>query len=141
MRISDWSSDVCSSDLPIRELENVEDTLRPVVVIEQHALRGAVEVLVLAALERQKKSNKAHDAEAERNRDQIGEHGHWVASRAAAPCRRTRVPFVAGRYLAPMPRLSRVALATTRIEEADIANAATSGVTKPRTAKGNATAL
>src|SRR3546814_18406511 len=106
MRISDWSSDVCSSDL-----------------------------------ERPEKSNKAHDAEAERNRDQIGEHAHWVASRAAAPCRRTRVPFVAGRYLAPMPRLSRVALATTRIEEADIANAATSGVTKPRTAKGKATAL
>src|SRR3546814_8425848 len=130
MRISDWSSDVCSSDLPIRELENVEDTLRPVVVIEQHALRGAVEVLVLTALERPEKSNKAHDAEAERNRDQIGEHAHWVASRAAAPCRRTRVPFVAGRYLAPMPRLSRVALATTRIEEADIANAATSGVTR-----------
>src|SRR3546814_9780362 len=59
---------------PIRELENVEDTLRPVVVIEQHALRGAVEVLVLTALERPEKSNKAHDAEAERNRDQIGEH-------------------------------------------------------------------
>src|SRR3546814_9338500 len=119
MRISDWSSDVCSSDLPIRELENVEDTLRPVVVIEQHALRGAVEVLVLTALERPEKSNKAHDAEAERNRDQIGEHAHWVASRAAAPCRRTRVPFVAGRYLAPMPRLSRVALATTRIERSE----------------------
>src|SRR3546814_17108105 len=81
MRISDWSSDVCSSDLPIRELENVEDTLRPVVVIEQHELRGAVEVLVLTALERPEKSNKATDAEAERNRDQIGGHAHWVASR------------------------------------------------------------
>src|SRR3546814_7521151 len=58
---------------PIRELENVEDTLRPVVVIEQHALRGAVEVLVLTALERPEKSNKAHDAEAERSEEHTSE--------------------------------------------------------------------
>src|SRR3546814_14501640 len=98
---------------PIRELENVEDTLRPVVVIEQHALRGAVEVLVLTALERPEQSKKAHDAEAERNRDQIGEHAHSVAPTPAAPFPRTRAPFSTGLNLAPLQTPTRPPLRTT----------------------------
>src|SRR3546814_19023626 len=99
---------------PIRELENVEDTLRPVVVIEQPALRGAVEVIVLTALERPEKSHNAHNSEAERNRAQIRAHAHWVASRAGAPCRLTRTPIVAGRYMWPLPSLNPVTLTTTQ---------------------------
>ena len=94
--------------------------------------RGAVEVLVLAGSEAPEKAPEPDEAENEACRDKNRERAHAGLARSEA-----------GRpdWTAPPPKSSRRALPTTRIEEADIATAATRGVTRPTTAIGTAMQL
>ena len=109
------------------------------VVVAKDAQRRTVEVVVLAAAERPQEGCEAQQAEPKRCRHQIDEDAHGVLHRAwmnlgvaedisasALTCRRSR---------------PRIAFAVTISDEPDIASAAISGVTRPSTAIGTATAL
>ncbi len=84
-------------------------------VIDQDAFCGTVEILVLARAHAPEEGGQSGYAEAKRN---------WYEPEQ-------------GRHL----RISLIALAVTRSELADMAIAATSGVTKPNTASGTAMQL
>lgn len=90
---------------------------RLIVVVEQDAVRGAVEILELAAFERPQESAQADKPEEKGDRDQNDDDVH-------------------ARILE-----SRKALPVTRSDELDIATAAISGVTSPIIASGTVTAL
>src|SRR3546814_2965271 len=109
MRISDWSSDVCSSDL----------------LIVQNAFRRTGNIFILTAFQRPEEQGEPQPAQCKRDRNQIPKDIH-----AASSAGRRRVDR----------RPSRRALATTMIEDPDIAKAATKDVTYPAMAIGSATA-
>lgn len=92
-----------------------------VVIVEQDALGRAFEVVILAAAQRPEKSGEPEKPEDKGGGHEEDEDIH-------------RLPFA-------LPRFSRSEFSVTVIEELDIATAATSGVTKPATASGTATAL
>ncbi len=96
---------------------------RLVVLVEEDALGRPVEVLVLARAQRPEERREPEAAERERDRDEDDQRAH-PPTRSPAP-RRAR----------------RSALRVTTIDEADIAIAAMSGVTRPAAARGAATAL
>lgn len=81
---------------------------------------GAIEIVILAVLERPEKGRKAERAQRDRERHQIEQDFH----QAVSLCRR-----------------ARKALSITSSDEVDIAAAAISGVTRPATASGTASAL
>jgi len=103
-------------------------------LVEQDALSGAVQVVVLAALQRPEEGGKADGAKQQRDRDEIDEDIHAVALLSSVPgngkARRGRSATA-----------SRNELAVTRMEDDDIATAAISGVTIPAMASGTATQL
>src|SRR3990172_4446099 len=90
-------------------------------VVGHCAPGGAVEILVLTALERPKKCCKAKSSEQQRNWNEPGQRRHVASSKVLL--------------------LSRTALAVTVTEDADIATAATRGVTSPAIASGTNTML
>lgn len=81
---------------------------------------GAIEIVILAVLERPEKGRKAEPAKRDRKRHQIEQDFH----QAGSLCRR-----------------ARKALSITSSDEPDIATAAISGVTRPAMASGTASAL
>lgn len=81
---------------------------------------GAIEIIILAVLERPQKGRKAERAKRDRKRHQIEQDFH----QAVSLCRR-----------------ARKALSITSSDEVDIAAAAISGVTRPAIASGTASAL
>lgn len=87
------------------------------VLVDQDAHRGALRIVELPAAQRPVKRGQPGKAEAQRDRYEEDEAVHF-----AAP-------------------LNRSALATTMIEEVDMAMAAISGVTLPITASGTARTL
>src|SRR6185295_9627223 len=103
----------------------------------EYALGGPVEVVILPGPERPHERCEAREAETECNRYQVKVILHSAASRMAV------AGIVSGAALAAIPSLPfrRSALATTRIDDADIATAAISGVTRPMMATGTATML
>lgn len=112
----------CASGAHGRRLVPVLLLVRLVVVIvEQDAFRRALEVVILAAPQRPEKPGEPEKTEDKGGGDEKDEDIHLL-------------PFV-------LPRFSRSEFSVTVIEELDIATAATSGVTKPATASGTATAL
>lgn len=92
-----------------------------ILVVDQDPHRGAVQILELAAPERPQERHEAEQAEQERGRDQYEQDVHPK-----------------GR---PPPRRRRSAFRVTRMDDADMAAAATIGVTRPATASGIASAL
>lgn len=88
----------------------------PYILVVEHAMRRAFEIVELATLHRPDKRCKPEQPEPQRQRHEEDENVH-----AALPDRR--------------------ALSVTRIDEPDIASAAISGVTNPAIATGTATAL
>ena len=90
-------------------------------VIGDGAPGRALEIVILAALQRPEKSEQADQPEAERQRHQDHQHFHHDL-----PC---------------ATRRARSAFSMTRIEEPDIAAAAISGVTTPLIAIGTASKL
>jgi hypothetical protein len=104
-------------------------------LVEQDALGSAVQVVVLAALQRPEEGGKADGAEQQRDRDEIDENIH-AGALLSGPVR--------GNGKARPGRTataSRNELAVTRMEDDDIATAAMSGVTIPAMASGTATQL
>lgn len=93
---------------------------RPVVVLKGTPPR-TVEVLVLTAVERPEERDKPQQTEQQRAGDEPGKGGHFASSKCMV--------------------LSLTALAVTAIEEADMAMAASSGVTRPAAASGTKIAL
>lgn len=81
---------------------------------------GAIEIIILAVLERPEKGRKAEPAKRDRKRHQIEQDLH----QAVSLCRR-----------------ARKALSITSSDEPDIAAAAISGVARPAMASGTASAL
>jgi hypothetical protein len=96
-------------------------TSRRSVVVHQGAPGGAFEVLVLAGLQSPQEGAEAEQAEAQRDRNKIDQDFHATCSGGA--------------------RFDRNALRVTRIDDPDMASAATSGLARPRIAIGTATAL
>lgn len=94
---------------------------RLVRVILQDAIGGSVKILELTGLQRPQERRKPQQAEEQRDRDEPGEGGH-------------------GFSLASLLR-SLSAFAVTKIDEVDIAIAATSGVTNPAIAIGTNSTL
>ena len=107
-------------------------------VLVQYPLGGAVEILVLAALERPHEGRECDQAKAERDRYQIEIVDHSAAPRTGLAENRS---LAAPRSSALRRPLRRSALATTAIDDADIAIAAINGVTWPMIATGMAMAL
>ena len=112
---------------------------RTVVIIEQNSLTRSGKVIILAVAQRPQECGKADGAKPERHGNEVEEVRHsalWVASGrndAAAT-------FLSGSFRRRLsPR--RSALAITASEDTDMAMAAISGVTWPRTAIGTATIL
>ena len=102
------------------------------VAVVEHAQGGAVEVLVLAGVERPQEHHQPQQAEQQGQRDQVDEHRHAGTVRPLGTAvERDAVPR--GR--------ARSALAVTVIEEPDMASAAISGVTRPKIARGTAKRL
>ena len=87
-----------------------------VVIPAQDAVRIALRIVVLVAVQRPEEGAKPDPPEHQRNRNQIGKDSHDLYR-------------------------SLNALSDTVIDDADIAKAAMSGVASPRTASGIATAL
>ena len=106
-------------------------------IVEENALGGTVEVLVLTGAKTPEEAAKADDAEDKARRDEECERTHACLARDAAGCDGTGRTAPRAAWLAP----SLSALPTTRIDDADIATAATRGVTKPATATGTAMQL
>src|SRR4029077_14835264 len=104
--------------------------------LEQDPRCGALEIIILAVFQRPHEGRKSYQAKPDRNRDKEREVDHSAASPS-----NSRAPWCAGsRSLRPLwPR--RRAFATTTTHHADIATAATSGVTSPRMPSGIATRL
>jgi hypothetical protein len=99
---------------------------------EEDPLGGAVKVFVLPRLEAPEKAAKADEAEDDARRNEDRKRGHAYPARNRAARREGKAaPFT----------LSLSALPTTAIEDADIATAATRGVTRPATATGTAMQL
>lgn len=112
----------CSPGADRRRLVPVLLLVRLVVVIvEQDALCRALEIVILPAPQRPEKTGEPEKAEDKGGGHEENEDIHLL-------------PFA-------LPRFSRSEFSVTVIEELDIATAATSGVTKPATASGTATAL
>ena len=122
------------------------------VVVGQDANRGAIEILVLAALDRPHEGGEADQAEHERDGDEVEKHIHDTNSAAGTLADGTLADGTLAvshdRWAAPsasgsvgMENRARSALSVTRIEEPDMATAAINGVTKPATAIGTASAL
>ncbi len=86
-------------------------------IVDKDPHCGAIHVLELAVTHGPKKSSEPAKAEEQGNRNENGNSAHCAAFRR------------------------RKALATTMIEEPDMANAAISGVTLPMNASGTATTL
>src|SRR5262245_55309933 len=107
-------------------------------VVEKNALGRTVDVLVLSTFERPHERAKAHGAQAQGNRYQVKEiHGQLLpAASFGGEAHSLRTVGTAFRG----PR-SRSALAMTISDDTDIATAAMSGVTYPRTATGTAITL
>src|SRR5260370_14436194 len=109
---------------------------RSVGLLMQYPLGGAVEIVVLPACERPNEGRERREADAERDRYQIKVIYHSPASKTAvAGDDSAGCGAILGRPL------RRSALATTTIDDPDIATAATSGVTCPVIANGTATTL
>lgn len=89
-----------------------------VVVLEQDAVRRAVQVVELARLQGPKEGGETDQAEEQGDGDEIEQDGH-----------------------ARFPRLRRKALVITTMDDVDMATAAIKGVTKPAMASGMVTAL
>lgn len=90
-------------------------------VVEQNALRRAVEIVELAGSHAPQKGEKAQSPQAKRDRDEEQQDGQDIFSLRTRPARN--------------------ALRTTMIDELDMATAAISGVTKPMIASGTAAKL
>src|SRR5690606_1452245 len=99
---------------------------------------GPVQILVLAAFQGPQKCHEPQPAEKKSNRNEIDEDVHASrASRGGAP----RVASTGSLRSARASRLSRSALATTMIDDVDMATAAISGVAYPARAIGTAKTL
>ena len=85
-------------------------------IVEEHATGGAVEIVKLTRPERPKERDETKPAHSERDRDQKEQPAH-------------------------ARRPNRSELTTTRIDEHDIAAAATIGVTNPAIANGTTARL
>jgi len=100
---------------------NVGESCRPVaslgLIIDEDALAGAFQVVELTTRQRPHESSQAAETEQQRDRDQDADAAHRAH------------------------RVSRSALATTMIDDVDIAIAAISGVTIPSRASGTARML
>src|SRR5690606_30263404 len=111
-----------------------------ILLIQQDTDRRAVQILVLAGLQRPEETAQPDKTEANRSRDQIDEYTHCTGSGFIfIPLKPATARALA--FLRRRKPLSRMALRTTTTEEQDMATAAKSGVTKPMTAKGSAIAL
>lgn len=99
-----------------------------VLVLEEYALGGAVEVLILSALERPEKSGERGPAQQQRQRHQEGKTAHSARPHVGIALILRDFDAVIARD-GRRPDLRRKALATTSTEDSDIARAATSGVT------------
>src|SRR5262249_53690927 len=113
---------------------------RAVLTFEQDAFGCALQIVVLAVFQRPHEGCEADEAESDRNRNEKEEVDHSAGS-ASGGARRPVSSRGASRVMAFSWPRKRRAFATTMIEEADIAIAATSGVTWPSTATGIATTL
>src|SRR5258707_1494238 len=99
---------------------------RSIGLFMQNPLRGAFEIVVLPVFERPHEGRECGNADAERNRYQVKVVLHSAASITAVAENRaspTARSAILGRLL------RRSALATTKMDDPDIATAATSGVT------------
>src|SRR3546814_1960521 len=94
---------------------------RPVLIV-QNAFRRTGNIFILTAFQRPEEQGEPQPAQCKRDRNQIPKDVH-----AASSAGRRRVDR----------RPSRRALATTMIEDPDIAKAATNGVTYPAMAIGS----
>lgn len=105
------------------------------VFLEQNAVRGAVEVFVLAASQRPEEGRQGDAAEKKRDGNQI----EIVRHSAGARFIRQEAGWGAG--IAARGAFKRWELPTTMTDDSDMASAAISGVTYPDKAMGTATAL
>src|SRR5690242_11756586 len=104
--------------------------------LEQNPRGRALEIVILAVFQRPHEGRKSYQAKPDRNRNEEEEIDHSVASTASSGMARR----AGSRSRRPRwPR--RSAFATTMSDDADIATAATSGVTSPRMPSGIATRL
>ena len=104
------------------------------IVVREHTNSGTFKIVELPVADRPDEREQAGQAQAERQRHEIDEDVH---GRTAMACGTSFAAAAAARGI----RRSRKALSVTRIEEPDIAAAATNGVTKPAIATGTAIAL
>lgn len=108
-------------------------------VFDQDALCGPIQILVLARLQRPNENSERAGAEEQSERDEQQKAGHKPDPDATAS--KSPVGVASLRAVVIFLGRSRAAFATTRIDEEDMASAASSGVTQPAIAIGSAIAL
>lgn len=112
-----------------------------IAVLEQDSFGCARKIIILAISERPHERAECNGAERERNGNKEKVIRHWAFCTASAYVEIPRAGASARGSSRASRLCSRMALAITSSEEADIATAATNGVTCPRIATGTATAL
>ena len=130
------SAGKCISGVSLARASDRASLPGPDIVIVENADRGSLHVVILAAPQRPEKGCEPGEAEQQRHRHQVDQHGHGRVPGADSCGQSTG----AGARSSPRRR-TRNALSVTRIDEPDIATAAINGVTKPAIAIGTAIAL
>ena len=104
------------SQASLRRVQGLAHVFAPWLIVPEDAPAGALEVFELSAVERPKERREAKQAQKQRARNEPDQRRHHPSSRCIL--------------------FSRTALAVTATEEADMAIAAKSGVTRPAMAIG-----
>jgi len=102
-------------------------------VVEQYPLRRAVEVIVLAAPQAPQEGGEGGGSQKQGKRDKEDQAVHSAGTGYEG--------VAAAVTFGGLPAFRRRALATTTMEDSDMASAAINGVTWPPIAIGSATAL
>ena len=105
-----------TSQASLQRVQGLAHVFAPWLIVPEDAPAGALEVFELSAVERPKERREAKQAEKQRARNEPDQRRHRPSSRCIL--------------------FSRTALAVTATEEADMAIAAKSGVTRPAMAIG-----
>ena len=135
-----WPHDIVSTEAWVAA-RRIRLSARAVAIrIEENALRSAIEIIILAAAQGPQKGRESRTSQQQGQGNKVDETTHSAGSNAT-PCEPARFDEALAGCCASLPGFRRSALATTRIEENDMASAAIKGVTKPAMAMGNAMAL
>ena len=99
------------------------------IVILQNAPFGAFQIVILTGLQRPQEGDQSQETQQQGDRNEVEQNVHSIIYRARWIERKAGPPSPKSVPAGFSPHLRRSALAVTAMEDADMATAATSGVT------------